>query len=202
MAWPVLFHADFAGEFESLPDAVKEELLAQAKVLETFGPALGRPRADTLKGSKHANMKELRFGAADGVWRVACQHREDEEVIMPKTLNEMMERLSAERRAKVHARAKALIAEEMALAELRRAKALTQKKMAVTLGIGQEGVSRLEKRSDLLISTLRDYIEAMGGRLRLIADFPDRPPVEVSGLAAIEAAKKKVTRRVRSGARR
>jgi len=121
---------------------------------------------------------------------------------MPKTLNEMMGRLSAERRAKVDARAKALIAEEMALAELRRAKALTQKKMAVTLGIGQEGVSRLEKRSDLLISTLRDYIEAMGGRLRLIADFPDRPSVEVSGLAAIEAAKKKVGRRARSGARR
>jgi DNA-binding transcriptional regulator YiaG len=121
---------------------------------------------------------------------------------MPKTLNQMMERLSPERRARVATRAKALIAEEMALVELRRAKALTQKKMAATLGIGQEGVSRLEKRSDLLISTLRDYIEAMGGRLRLIADFPDRPSVEVSGLAAIEAARKKATRRVRSGARR
>lgn len=71
MLWPVLFHDDFAVEFVDLPDAVKEELLAQAKVLETFGPALGRPRADTLKGSKHANMKELRFSAADGVWRVA-----------------------------------------------------------------------------------------------------------------------------------
>ncbi len=121
---------------------------------------------------------------------------------MAKTLNEMMERLSPQRRARVAARAKTLIAEEVALVELRRAKALTQKKIAATLGIGQEGVSRLEKRSDLLISTLRDYIEAMGGRLRLIADFPDRPSVEVSGLAAIAAARKKVARRGRSGARR
>ncbi len=71
MAWAVLFHDEFAVEFVDLPDAVKDELLAQAKVLETFGPALGRPRADTLKGSKHANMKELRFSAANGVWRVA-----------------------------------------------------------------------------------------------------------------------------------
>ena len=71
MAWSVLFHDDFAVVFVDLPDAVKDELLAQAKVLETFGPALGRPRVDTLNGSKHANMKELRFNAADGVWRVA-----------------------------------------------------------------------------------------------------------------------------------
>ena len=71
MPWAILFHDEFADEFESLSDVVKEELLAQAKVLETFGPALGRPRVDTLKGSKHANMKELRFDADNGVWRVA-----------------------------------------------------------------------------------------------------------------------------------
>ena len=71
MAWSVLFHDDFTVEFVDLPDAVKDELLAEAKVLETFAPALGRPRVDTLNGSKHANMKELRFNAADGVWRVA-----------------------------------------------------------------------------------------------------------------------------------
>lgn len=71
MVWKVLFHDDFASEFVDLPEPVKDELFAQAKVLETFGPALGRPRADTLKGSRHANMKELRFSAMDGVWRVA-----------------------------------------------------------------------------------------------------------------------------------
>ena len=82
MAWSVLFHDEFAGEFESLSDAVKEELLAQAKVLEAFGPALGRPRVDTLKGSKHANMKELRFDADNGVWRVAFAFDPKREAIL------------------------------------------------------------------------------------------------------------------------
>ena len=71
MPWGVLFHEEFEREFEGLPDSVQDELLAHAKLLERFGPQLGRPCADTLNGSRHANMKELRFDAADGVWRVA-----------------------------------------------------------------------------------------------------------------------------------
>jgi hypothetical protein len=71
MQWEVQFHKDFDSEFDALPDAVQNELLAHAIVLEQFGPRLGRPRVDTLKGSRHANMKELRFEAADGVWRAA-----------------------------------------------------------------------------------------------------------------------------------
>jgi hypothetical protein len=69
--WDVEFHADFDPEYEALAEAVQDELLAQLKLLETFGPQLGRPRVDTLKGSEHANMKELRFDAAGGVWRFA-----------------------------------------------------------------------------------------------------------------------------------
>jgi hypothetical protein len=69
--WTVAFHDDFAAEFVHLPRAAQDELLAQAKGLELMGPTRGRPRVDTLSGSKHANMKELRFDAADGVWRVA-----------------------------------------------------------------------------------------------------------------------------------
>ncbi len=71
MSWTVLFHDDFAGEFNSLPTLVQDELLAMVAVLVTYGPALGRPHVDTLSGSAFANMKELRFRAADGVWRVA-----------------------------------------------------------------------------------------------------------------------------------
>lgn len=71
MKWEVEFHRDFDPEFDALTDEVQNELLAQALLLERFGPQLGRPRVDTLKGSRHANMKELRFDAADGVWRVA-----------------------------------------------------------------------------------------------------------------------------------
>ena len=71
MTWEVLFHEEFEPEFNVLPEDVQDELLAQARLLQQFGPQLGRPRVDTLKGSHHANMKELRFDAADGVWRVA-----------------------------------------------------------------------------------------------------------------------------------
>lgn len=71
MIWEVQFDPAFDPEFDALPAEVQEELLAQAKLLEVFGPKLGRPRVDTLKGSRHANMKELRFDAGDGVWRVA-----------------------------------------------------------------------------------------------------------------------------------
>lgn len=71
MAWDVDLHAQFVPEFEVLPEAVQDELLAHIAVLEVFGPQLGRPRVDTLNGSRHKNMKELRFDAADGVWRFA-----------------------------------------------------------------------------------------------------------------------------------
>lgn len=71
VTWDVEFYADFALEFDELDEEVQDELLAHLHLLAEFGPVLGRPWADTLKGSRHANMKELRFNAADGVWRVA-----------------------------------------------------------------------------------------------------------------------------------
>jgi hypothetical protein len=69
--WEVLFYEEFEAEFDALPEDVQDELFTHFKLLEQLGPQLGRPRADTLNGSRHANMKELRFDAADGVWRVA-----------------------------------------------------------------------------------------------------------------------------------
>ena len=83
----------------------------------------------------------------------------------------------------MEARAAQFIAEEMTLQELRRARKLTQVRMAKQLGIGQDGVSKLEKRADLMISTLRKTVEAMGGSLSLVAEFPDREPVILSGIA-------------------
>lgn len=105
---------------------------------------------------------------------------------MATTLKDKIRSLEPKRRAKVEARIAELVAEEMSLRDLRRALAKTQASMARTLGIGQEGVSRLEQRSDLLLSTLRSYIEAMGGRLHLVAEFPERPPVSISGVADLE----------------
>ena len=71
VSWTIEFHPDFAPEVHVLPDEVEDEMFVQLKLLQRFGPQLGRPRVDTLKGSTFANMKELRFAAADGVWRVA-----------------------------------------------------------------------------------------------------------------------------------
>lgn len=106
------------------------------------------------------------------------------------TLEEMLERLPPERRKKIEQRTQELIAEEMSLRELRRARKLTQKRIAKELKIGQEGISRLEKRTDLHLSTLRHYVEAMGGKLTLMAEFPDRAPVVLSGIAALDDGRK------------
>ena len=71
MNWIINFEDDFETEFDELNEIVQDECLAHLKFLARFGPELGRPHADTLKGSKHANMKELRFNADNGVWRLA-----------------------------------------------------------------------------------------------------------------------------------
>jgi hypothetical protein len=71
LPWTVEFHDDFEREFQVFEPAVQDALLAVAKLLADFGPQLGRPYADTLNGSKYANMKELRFEASDGEWRAA-----------------------------------------------------------------------------------------------------------------------------------
>lgn len=102
-----------------------------------------------------------------------------------KNIDRIRKELSPARRRKIAARAATLVAEEQSLQELRQAHKLTQKKMAEVLGIGQDGVSRLEQRTDLLISTLRNYVEALGGRLSLVAEFPNHEPVILTGLAAL-----------------
>jgi DNA-binding XRE family transcriptional regulator len=99
-----------------------------------------------------------------------------------KTLDEKLKALPAARRRKVEKRAAQLIAEEMTMRELRKARHMTQTKMARRLGVNQEQISRIEKRTDLHISTLRRSIEAMGGKLSIIAEFPDGAPVALSGL--------------------
>jgi transcriptional regulator with XRE-family HTH domain len=102
------------------------------------------------------------------------------------TLKQRMKALRADRRKKIEARTARLVAEEMTLQELRQARKLTQARMAKALRISQDGVSRLERRTDLLLSTLRKSVEAMGGSLSLVAEFPDREPVVLSGIASVE----------------
>lgn len=110
-------------------------------------------------------------------------------------LERIRKELHPTRRKKIAARVAQLIAEELTLQELRRARKLTQARMAKKLGIGQDGISKLEKRTDLMISTLRKTVEAMGGRLSLVAEFPDRPPVALSGIAEDEPDSKPASRK-------
>ena len=109
---------------------------------------------------------------------------------MPVNVNEIIRRLSPAERKKVEDRAAEIIAEEMSLRDLRKARKLTQARVAKRLGITQDSVSRLEKRSDLLISTLRKTVKAMGGDVRIVAEFPDRAPIVLSGMSEHEPARK------------
>lgn len=99
-----------------------------------------------------------------------------------KTLKDIIDELPVDRRARVEARSEELISEEMTLRDLRKAQELTQERMAELLGIGQDSISRLESRTDMLVSTLRSYVAAMGGSLELVVRFPDRPPVSLPTL--------------------
>jgi hypothetical protein len=107
---------------------------------------------------------------------------------MGVSLQDMMDRLPNERRQNIEARADALIAEEMSLRDLRRAMDQTQVAVAEKLGLNQENISRLEQRADVLLSTLDSYVRALGGKLRLVAEFEGRPPIALTGFAAIASA--------------
>jgi hypothetical protein len=111
---------------------------------------------------------------------------------MPITLDEILNEMPEERRARILQRARE-ISDEINLRELRRLRKLTQARLSKKLKIGQEGVSRMEKRSDLYLSTLRGYVEGVGGKLSLVVEFPDRPPVILAGLGEPEPQKRPKT---------
>lgn len=99
----------------------------------------------------------------------------------PYTLEEIEATLSPAQRARIRARAAVMAAEEMSLAQLRKARAMTQAALARKLGKTQALVSRIESAGDLYLSTMRKQIEALGGDLDLRAVFPDMAPVSIAG---------------------
>jgi Helix-turn-helix domain len=107
---------------------------------------------------------------------------------MPVTLDEILKEMSPERRARIDELAQEM-RDEINLRELRRLRKLTQARLSRKLKIGQEGVSRIEKRSDLYISTLRSYVEGVGGKLFLVVELPDHPPLILSGLGGDDRPK-------------
>lgn len=116
---------------------------------------------------------------------------------MSVNIRDKIGKLNAAQRKKVEDRATELKAEEMSLRDLRKARKLTQARVAKVLGVTQDSVSRLEKRSDLLLSTLRKTVKAMGGDVRIIAEFPDRAPVTLSELSEDDRPRKSSRRHAR-----
>lgn len=116
---------------------------------------------------------------------------------MARKLDDVIAALPKERQQRVEARAMELAT----LKDLRQAAQQTQEQLAAALGVGQDTISRLEKRSDMLLSTLRHYVESMGGKLELVAQFPNRPPVVIEHLGIEAAPRRKAshkTRRIRA----
>ena len=106
---------------------------------------------------------------------------------MARKLDDVLAALPKERQQRVEARAMELAT----LKDLRLAAQQTQEQLAATLGVGQDTISRLEKRSDMLLSTLRHYVKSMGGKLELVAHFPNRPPVVIEHLGVDASAGRK-----------
>jgi DNA-binding XRE family transcriptional regulator len=108
---------------------------------------------------------------------------------MARKLDDVVAALPARRRARIEKRAQELAT----LKDLRLAVEKTQVELAAELGVGQDTISRLEKRSDMLLSTLRHYVESMGGTLELVARFPNRPPVMIDHIGETRAPSRKGT---------
>jgi DNA-binding XRE family transcriptional regulator len=107
---------------------------------------------------------------------------------MPVPLKDVLDALPPKRRAELDRRFKELVNEVESLKELRRLSAKSQAKIAKTLKISQPAVSKIEKQTDMYLSTLRNYVEAIGGELDVIVRLPNRKPVKVRSLEEVDAA--------------
>ena len=108
---------------------------------------------------------------------------------MTVTLEEILNQMPEERRTRIFKRADE-IRQEINLREMRRLRKITQTRLSKKLRIGQEGISRIERRADLYLSTLRNYVEGVGGKLSLVVEFPDRAPVVLTGFGEGSEASK------------
>lgn len=110
---------------------------------------------------------------------------------MARSLQDKLATLDPARRARIEAEADRLHIEYLTLQQLRKAQQLTQVQLAETLGIQQATVAKYERQSDLLLSTLRSYVGAMGGSLKLMVEFPGKAPVALEGLGETEEPRRR-----------
>ena len=105
---------------------------------------------------------------------------------MGRTLNDVIASLPQERQEAIYKEAERLIEEEMTLRELRKARACSQQVVADVLNVNQAAVSKIERRTDMYVSTLREFVQAMGGELDIVVRFPDRAPVRIRQFEELE----------------
>jgi len=118
---------------------------------------------------------------------------------MPTNVDDYVKTLPLERQKRIAELSVAAVAEEMTLRDLRRLSKLTQVEMAKVLGVSQDGVSRIESRPDMLVSTLRKAVAALDGKLIIIAEFKDRPTVTLVGIGEpLPVKKEKKAEKARS----
>jgi DNA-binding XRE family transcriptional regulator len=213
MSWSVEHTDEFAHWWAGLSDAQQKDATAVVLLLIKLGPQLPFPYSSGIKGSKHAQMRELRVQSGgrpirifyafdprrsailliggdktgDGrfyerlvpiadapydVYLIELKKRGIDPMTGHRPFNELIKSFTPARRARVAAKAAAL-QEEMTLEEIRKARGLSQEEIAATLEVGQPAVAKVEKRSDMHVSNLRRYVEALGGTLEITARFPD-----------------------------
>lgn len=179
MSWEVEYTLEFGAWWTSLDEAEQIAVAASVGLLERFGPALPFPHSSGVASSRYARMRELRIQHKGRPRRVLYAFDPRRVAILIERNQTMAEKfaklraqMSPAARRKAAARAEALT-REMPLHELRAARKLSQEALAAALRTGQSSISRLEKRTDMYVSTLRSYVEALGGELEITARFRD-----------------------------
>lgn len=162
MSWEVEFTSEFGEWWESLTADEQESVAHVVDLLEARGVTLDSPYSSP--------DQRLATSTDAGIADRASRSREIPD--MARKFSELRAKMSPESRARVAARTQAAL-KEMPLNELRRARDLTQVSLAKAMGTSQGEVSKIEQRADLYVSTLRNYLEAMGGELEIVARFPD-----------------------------
>ena len=191
MEWEVRFTDEFGEWWDGLTAHEQESVNASVILLQKLGPKLGFPHSSGVARSRHTHMRELRIQHAGRPYRVlyafdpersairisfmpnisgnAPEHRGRE---MTRNFRELQRKMPPAGLARSEARAAAML-KDVALDELRAARAMTQAELGLKLGLKQAAISRMERRTDVYVSTLAKFVEAIGGQLEIRAVFPD-----------------------------
>ena len=191
MSWEVEYTDEFEAWWSGLDAGEQVSVAAVVEVLAEMGPALQFPYSSDVRGSRHGPMRELRIQHCGRPYRIlyAAGTREwfrsptvsttgtslfsgERTKEMPKRFRELLDRLSQEQRARIADRRDRIL-QDISLKQLRRALRLTQRELAGTLRVNQAAISKMESQYDMYISTLRRFLEGMGARLKIVAEFPD-----------------------------